>query len=67
MELDRIPLWRGDSVGVKQLVEDFGRYQYLPRLKDPSVLLSAISDGVNLLTWSQDSFGYADAHDEAEK
>jgi hypothetical protein len=38
MELDRVPLWRGDrkeSVAVKQLVEDFARYLYLPRLKDP--------------------------------
>jgi hypothetical protein len=29
------------------------------------VLLHAISDGVNLLTWSQDSFGFADSFDEA--
>ena len=33
MELDRIPLWRGDHVAVKQLVEDFARYLYLPRLE----------------------------------
>jgi len=65
MELDKIPLWRGDHVAVKQLVEDFARYLYLPRLKDSGVLLHAISDGVNLLTWSQDSFGFADSHDEA--
>ena len=45
MELDQIPLWRGDHVAVKQLVEDFARYLYLPRLKDPSVLLGAIRDG----------------------
>ena len=37
MELDRIPLWRGDYVSVKQLVEDFARYLYLPRLKEPSI------------------------------
>ena len=65
MELDRIPLWRGDHVAVKQLVEDFARYLYLPRLKAPDVLLDAIRDGVNLLTWSQDSFGFADSYDEA--
>ncbi|WP_295388235.1 Swt1 family HEPN domain-containing protein [uncultured Thiodictyon sp.] len=65
MELDRVPLWRGDHVEVKQLVEDFARYLYLPRLKDPSVLLHAIGDGMNLLTWMQDSFGFADAFDEA--
>ena len=66
MELDRVPLWRGDHVAVKQLVEDFARYLYLPRLKDSDVLLNAIADGVNLLTWPQDSFGFADSFDEAE-
>ena len=45
MELDGVPLWRGDHVAVRQLVEDFARYLYLPRLKDPSVLLHAIGDG----------------------
>src|SRR6185312_8502721 len=42
MEMDRIPLWRGDHVSVRQLVDDFGRYLYLPRLKASSVLLAAI-------------------------
>ncbi len=65
LELDRVPLWRGDHVAVRQLVEDFARYLYLPRLKDPGVLLHAIGDGMNLLTWMQDSFGYADGYDES--
>ena len=65
MQLDRVPLWRGDHVPVKQLVEDFARYLYLPRLKDSAVLLRAISDGLTLLSWSQDSFGFADSFDEA--
>ena len=34
MELDRVPLWRGDHVTVRQLTEDFARYVYLPRLCD---------------------------------
>jgi hypothetical protein len=63
MELDRIPLWRGDHVEVKQLVEDFARYLYLPRLKDPSVLLHAMTDGINLLTWAQEGFAFADGYD----
>jgi hypothetical protein len=29
------------------------------------VLLHAVSDGLNLLTWAQDSFGFADSFDEA--
>ena len=64
MELDKIPLWRGEHVPVKQLVEDFARYLYLPRLRDSAVLLRAISDGVSLLTWAQDGFGFADSYDE---
>ncbi len=65
MELDRVPLWRGDHVAIKQLAEDFARYLYLPRLKDPAVLLGAVRDGLALLTWEQDSFAYADSFDEA--
>jgi len=64
MELDRVPLWRGNHVQVKQLVEDFARYLYLPRLKNSNVLLNAISEGLNLLTWTQDSFAFADSFDE---
>ena len=43
----------------RPLIEDFARDLYLPRLKDPTVLLHAIGDGLNLLTWSQDSFDEA--------
>ena len=66
MELDRIPLWRGNHVAIKQLAEDFARYLYLPRLKDSSVLLGAVRDGVALLTWSKDAFAFADSFDENE-
>jgi hypothetical protein len=64
MELERVPLWRGDHVAVKQLVEDFARYLYLPRFKGPAVLLEAVREGLRLLTWSQDSFAYADSFDD---
>jgi hypothetical protein len=66
MELDRIPLWRGDHVGLKQLWEDFAQYLYLPRLKDVSVLIGAVQGGLGLLTWEQDAFAYAEAWGEAE-
>ncbi len=33
--LDGVPLWRGDHVAVRQLVEDFARYLYLPRRRRP--------------------------------
>ena len=63
LELDRIPLWRGDHVGVQQLVQDFASYPYLPRLRDPSVLSEAMSRGLGSLAWRTDSFAYAEAHD----
>lgn len=66
MELDRVPLWRGDHVSFKQLIEDFARYNYLPRLRDPEVLLAAVNDGLAILTWETDSYAYADSYDEAE-
>jgi hypothetical protein len=60
-----VPLWRGEHVSVKQLVEDFGRYLYLPRLAGPEVLVQAIRDGVALLTWQTETFAYAESYDEA--
>ena len=67
MELDRVPLWRGDDVPVKQIVEDFARYLYLPRVADPTVLLKSMSDGVALLTWEHDAFALADSFDDETK
>jgi hypothetical protein len=65
-ELDRIPLWRGDHVSVKELTEVFARYIYLPRLKSTDVLIDAIRQGVQSPAWQQDTFAYASAWD-AEK
>jgi len=65
MEMDRVPLWRGNHVPIRQLVEDFGRYLYLPRLQTPDVLLNAIRSGLALLTWEQDAFAYAESYDES--
>ena len=64
-EIDQVPLWRGDHVGVKQLVEDFAKYLYLPRVKNAQVILDAIQESVGRLTWTQDTFAYADYHDSA--
>ena len=66
MELDRVPLWRGNHVPISQIVEDFARYLYLPRLTDSHVLINSITEGCKLLTWEQDSFGFADSYDESE-
>jgi len=67
MELDRVPLWRGDHVALKQLASDFAQYPYLPRLTRPAVLERAVEDGLALLTWQQDSFAVADGWNESEK
>lgn len=65
LELDQVPLWRQDFVGIQQLTEDFARYLYLPRLKNSNVLVEAVRSGLGLLTWEQDSFAYAESFDEA--
>jgi hypothetical protein len=64
LDLDKIPLWRGDHVEVKQLADDYAQYCYLPRLKDSSVLSAAVQQGVGSLLWRQDTFAYADSYDE---
>jgi predicted AAA+ superfamily ATPase len=64
--LDVIPLWRGNHVAVKQLIEDFARYPYLQRLRDGDVLLNAMREGVSSVTWRTDTFAFAEAFDEAK-
>jgi len=66
-EMDRIPLWRGNHVSVKDLADYFARYVYLPRLKNTDVLLDAIRSGVADMHWQQDTFAYADSWDEARQ
>jgi hypothetical protein len=64
-QLDRIPLWRGDNVHIRQLWEDFAQYLYLPRLKDGHVLCAAVQQGCGKLTWESETFAYAEGWDEA--
>lgn len=63
-EMDKIPLWRGDSVLIKQLIDDFATYLYLPRLRDRDVLIAAIREGLSKLTWQTETFAYAERYDE---
>jgi hypothetical protein len=67
LELDRVPLWRGSHVAIGQLMADFASYLYLPRLKEPHVLLTAIANGLALLTWEREGFAYAEGWDETAK
>lgn len=66
-ELDRVPLWNGNHVGVKQLAEYMARYLYLPRLRDENVLFAAIQEGVASLMWQSETFAYAESWDEQKK
>jgi hypothetical protein len=64
MDLDRIPLWtERQDIGVDALWKTYCQFPYLPRLARFEVLANAISDGVSNLTWSVETFAYADAHD----
>jgi predicted AAA+ superfamily ATPase len=65
--LDDVPLWRGDHVAIKQVVEDFARYLYLPRLAGPEVLIKAIRDGVESLSWRSETFAYAETYSESAR
>lgn len=67
MELDRIPLWKGDHVSTKDLAEYFAQYTYLPRLVNSAILVRAVEEGVNLVTWQTETFAYADGWDEVNK
>ena len=73
LEIDRVPLWRAvpdgsqDRAEVKQLVEDFARYLYLPRIQTSAVLTEVVVEGVKLLTWAQNAFAYAESYDETAR
>lgn len=66
MDLDRIPLWKGDHISVKELLNFYAQYPYLARLRDARVLAEAIQHGVSSLNWEQDGFAYAEAWNEVE-
>lgn len=66
MDLDRW-LWKDQyHISVKQLWEYLAQYLYLSRLRDESVLSSAIRNGVGSITWG-DYFAYASAIQEDGK
>lgn len=67
--LDAIPLWsrNGNHVLIKDVVDAFAKYIYLPRLKKSDVLLNAIRTGLQSLTWEQETFAYADGWDETRQ
>jgi hypothetical protein len=62
--LDKIPLWRGNDVAIRQLREDFAKYLYLPKLAGAHLLQQAIETGIGLIAWEKDSFAYAESYDQ---
>ena len=66
MDINRRDLWseRGD-VAVGKLWETYARYPHMPRLSSPRVLNSAISTGTATTDWAQETFAYAEAHDDS--
>jgi predicted AAA+ superfamily ATPase len=67
-QLDKIPgMWRGDHVSIKQLCDDFAKYLYLQRIQSCDVLVTAIDNGLGMMTWEQETFAYAEGWDEAKK
>ena len=64
MDLDKVPLWEDDRIGVRKLWSYYAQYLYLPRLASFEVLATAISDGAAKTTWETDTFGYAEAYDD---
>ncbi len=63
MHLDRVPLWRGDSVPVKTLADDFAKYLYLPRLQSTKVLIDAIGKGLANTAWETETYAWAERLD----
>ena len=64
MELDRVPLWReSGDISVSDLWKAYCEYPYLTRLASESVLFEAISSGVASISWTDETFAYADGFD----
>jgi uncharacterized protein len=58
-------LWESGHVSMNKVWDTFARYLYLPRLRDITVLLGAVSQGPASITWQRDGFATAEGWDEA--
>lgn len=60
-------LWRATNhIDLKRLWEYLAQYLYLPRLKNPDVLLQAVKEGL-VSTIVKDNFAYAEGWDEEKQ
>jgi len=62
-EIDKIPLWKGDDLGVKELISYYFQYPYLSRVSTPEVLINAIREGIANTSWQKETFAYASGKD----
>ncbi len=64
MDLDRRELWSGrGDIAVHKLWETYARFGYMPRLASREVLYRAIANRDSTITWREETFAYAEAHD----
>ncbi len=68
-EMDKIPLWNGNHIKIRDLLEMYAKFYYLTRVQGPHVIQGAIREGISTakMTWEQERFAYADAWDEQEQ
>lgn len=67
-QMEKFTLWRGENhITVKRLTDDFAEYLFLYRLKNGEVLLNALADGIARLSWSTETFAFAESFDEESK
>ncbi len=67
LELEKYYFKSQENASVRQVLDDFARYTYFPRMQTTSVLLKAINSGLESLSWSKDFYAYAESHNELEK
>ena len=64
-QMDKFFLWReSNHISVKRLSDDFAEYLFLYRLKNTEVLIKALSEGIASLSWSTETFAFAEGFDE---
>jgi predicted AAA+ superfamily ATPase len=64
--LDKYLWCESNHIDLKRLWEYLAQYLYLPRLKNPDVLLQAVREGVSSML-VQENFAYAEDWDEAKQ
>ncbi|MCF7823046.1 MAG: DUF499 domain-containing protein [Candidatus Marinimicrobia bacterium] len=67
LELKKYYFKNQDHVSIRQVLDDFARYTYFPRMQTTRVLVKAISNGLESLAWNKDFYAYAESYNEVEK